>query len=888
VDFIVSPMIKIKLYSIFLTSFLFFFAHTNAKDAPLVSKGKINLSDYDFGSNEIIDLDGEWEFYYQKLYSPEAFIEQSFAPEYFVLPQIWNDNYLKGKKLSPYSYATYRLQLVLQKGKRYGLKFPYQATAFKGYINGELVFQSGNVSVQKDSIVPSYINQFYFFQAKSAENEIILQVANNSHRKGGTWSSILLGSKTQMENARHYSIFVEIFIAGALFIMAFFHFIQYFNRNNEPALLSFSIFYFIVFARLITTGERVLLMGFPYLEFELYNKIEYLSFFLAVPAFLFFIEKLFIGLISKRMQIIVLVIPAIFSIITLFSTVSFYSYLIIPFQIIALLGILYSIYLIYKAIKQKKKGARLIFIGTFIIIIGTVNDIFYTNQTFNTIEMTHYCVLVFSIFQAVAVSLNVMEIENKNNKLEAEFNTTKYLSEVGKQITSSLDTQSIFKTVHQYLIEMMQIDILKVGLVENNKKRVFLFDTKTQGLFPLETKNEVFEEELEAWCAKHKKPILLNSIGSNFDAFQFTQSKIGNSKAQSIIFLPLIKLDAVVGYINIQSSVENSYTQNHLNIIESIIAYAFIAYANAKSFEQIQEQKTEIEVQRDLSMKQEKEITSSINYASRIQHAMLPAETLFEENFDEHFIFFRPRDIVSGDFYWVRKVEDTIIIVAADCTGHGVPGAFVSMLGISILNKINIKANKTKAGDILDILREEIKFALKQTGKDHELRDGMDLSLCLINMKTKELQFAGANNHLYIITKNKLSTATLNELTQNPAIGVFSETADSNLNYLIEIKADRQPIGIYRKEYSFTTHTFNIHQGDKIYMFSDGFVDQFGGDKGHKFRSKYFKELLLQIQNENLPKQHDIIENTFDEWKRDRKQIDDVLVMGIKIKKELV
>jgi serine phosphatase RsbU (regulator of sigma subunit) len=320
-------------------------------------------------------------------------------------------------------------------------------------------------------------------------------------------------------------------------------------------------------------------------------------------------------------------------------------------------------------------------------------------------------------------------------------------------------------------------------------------------------------------------------------------------------------------------------------MIESIIAYAFIAYANAKSFEQIQEQKAEIEAQRDLSVKQEKEITSSINYASRIQHAMLPAETLFEENFDEHFIFFRPRDIVSGDFYWVRKIEDTLIIVAADCTGHGVPGAFVSMLGISILNKIRIQTNKTRAGEILDVLREEIKFALKQTGKDHELRDGMDLSLCLINLKSKELQFAGANNHLYIITKNKLSSSTLEVLTQNPAISIFSETADINSNFLIEIKADMQPIGIYRKEYSFNTHTFNIHEGDKIYMFSDGFVDQFGGEKGHKFRSKYFKELLLKIQKENLAKQCNIIENTFDSWKKDRKQIDDVLVMGIKIKK---
>ncbi len=851
-------MIKIKFYTVLLTLFLFFFTHTSAKDVPAVSKGKIDLSNYDFENHEIIDLDGDWEFYYQKLYSPYQFENDTLTPEYFSLPQIWNSSFFKGKELNPYSYATYRLSLKLQKGKRYGLKFPYQATAFKGFINGELAFQSGNVSTFKDSIVPSYINQFYFFQAKEVDNEIVLQVANNSHRKGGTWSSILIGSKTQIENARHYSIFVEVFIAGALFIMAFFHFIQFFNRNNEQALLSFAIFYFIVFARLITTGERVLLMGFPFLDFELYNKIEYLSFFLAVPAFIFFIEKLFIGLISKRMQIVVLSVPLIFSAITLFSTVSFYSYLIISFQIVALLGIIYSIFLIYKAIKQKKKGSKLILIGTFIIIGGTVNDIFYTNQTFNTIEMTHYCVLVFSIFQAVAVSLNVLEIENKNNKLETEFNTTKYLSEVGKQITSTLDTQSIFSTVYQHLIQMMQVDILKVAMIENDKKRVYFFDPKTNTLILFQTKNEVFEDELEAWCTKHKKPVLLNFLGSNLEVFQFNQKQIGSSTTKSIIFVPLIKLDNVVGYINIQSNLDDSYTKHHLNMIESIIAYAFIAYANAKSFEQIQEQKAEIEAQRDLSVKQEKEIPSSINYASRIQHAMLPAETLFEENFDEHFIFFRPRDIVSGDFYWVRKIEDTLIIVAADCTGHGVPGALMSMLGISFLNDIlnNSDIEKIEAHIILNELREKIKNSLRQRGKENEAQDGMDMALCVIDVEKYTLEYAGAYNPLYLIRNGDL----------------------------IHFKPDRMPIGIYsREKESFTKYEEKLKSGDALYMFSDGYVDQFDETGENKFMSKPFKRLLLMMQDKSFAEQKLVLEKTLKEWQGNSEQIDDILVMGLKI-----
>jgi serine phosphatase RsbU (regulator of sigma subunit) len=264
-------------------------------------------------------------------------------------------------------------------------------------------------------------------------------------------------------------------------------------------------------------------------------------------------------------------------------------------------------------------------------------------------------------------------------------------------------------------------------------------------------------------------------------------------------------------------------------------------------------QKNKIEIQQN-------KITESIRYAKRIQNAVFPDENFFSNLGCEHFIFFKPRDIVSGDFYWMSKDENgKIIIAVADATGHGVPGAFMSMLGIAFLNEIKDIISNTEHSPayFLDKLRNKVKESLKQTGKNDEAKDGMDIAFCVVDMKNNVLQFSGAHNPLYFIKNNS--------------------------NQIDELKADRQPIGIHLKEKPFTNQEIKIEKGDVFYLFSDGFNDQFGGEKGGKYKSKRFKSFLFSIRNENLENQKLLIENEFNKWKGDIEQIDDVLVMGIKI-----
>ncbi|MCP4180134.1 MAG: SpoIIE family protein phosphatase [bacterium] len=271
--------------------------------------------------------------------------------------------------------------------------------------------------------------------------------------------------------------------------------------------------------------------------------------------------------------------------------------------------------------------------------------------------------------------------------------------------------------------------------------------------------------------------------------------------------------------------------------------------------EEIKTQRDEISKQKDVVVKKSQEIADSIHYAKRIQTAALPSDNYMKTNMPEHFILFKPRDIVSGDFYWAERKGDIIVITAADCTGHGVPGAFMSMLGVSFLNKIVNEDNITQADEILNKLRDNVIYALHQSGDNFESKDGMDISLCVINLKTRKLQFAGAFNPLLIIRENKVNS----------------------------IKADRMPVAIYDMMEPFSLHEREFKEGDMIYMFSDGYPDQFGGPRDKKFMVKRMKSLLLENSNKPMLEQKEILNKTIEEWRGKEIQIDDIVVVGIRL-----
>jgi len=291
--------------------------------------------------------------------------------------------------------------------------------------------------------------------------------------------------------------------------------------------------------------------------------------------------------------------------------------------------------------------------------------------------------------------------------------------------------------------------------------------------------------------------------------------------------------------------------------------------------ERIRQRTSEIVEQKEVIMAQKNEIIDSIDYASRIQQSAIPSDIYLEKIMPEYFVLFKPKDIVSGDFYWVKEVKNYLIITAADCTGHGVPGAFMSMLGITLLNEQISRSRFDTPGEILTRLRNKVKYALNQSVKSQKVVDGMDMALITIDRETKELQFAGAYNSLYLIRKKSKSIKDV--------LASYNVSAD-NMDYqLYDFKGNRQPVGRFPIETEFTNHRIQLQENDTIYLFSDGYTSQFGGPSGKKFALKQFKDLLLNIQNLSMSEQRVKLKVIHEEWKEGIEQVDDILIIGLRI-----
>ena len=331
------------------------------------------------------------------------------------------------------------------------------------------------------------------------------------------------------------------------------------------------------------------------------------------------------------------------------------------------------------------------------------------------------------------------------------------------------------------------------------------------------------------------------------------QSKLENERKRTEI--DLLEQKSKVNEAESSKQRTVIYSVIFLLLAASILAY--VLYKRNKEKIKVNtvlaKQKSEIESQKQVVDLQNQEIKDSINYAQRIQQTILPDHQEINKYFNNWFVFFQPKDIVSGDFYWFAHKENKTYVAAVDCTGHGVPGAFMSMIGYTLLNEIINNSTFNSPADILSELRNGVIKSLKQKGVEGENKDGMDISLCLFYDNTVE--FAGANNPLWLIRNNEL----------------------------FQYKADKQPIGVYGDKLNpFTNHTIDLKQGDAIYLFTDGYADQFGGPHGKKFKYAQLKEVLIQTSS-NIAGQKQILQDRFTDWKGKLEQVDDVLLIGIQI-----
>ncbi len=302
--------------------------------------------------------------------------------------------------------------------------------------------------------------------------------------------------------------------------------------------------------------------------------------------------------------------------------------------------------------------------------------------------------------------------------------------------------------------------------------------------------------------------------------------------------------------VQIPQYLKTIYSACSVLIVFVVIFFIILSFKNtSEEYEEDLEEKNRIISQKNM------EVHDSITYAKRLQDAIMPPLDEIYNSVPDSFVLYRPKDIVAGDFYFADKQGDYFFVAAADCTGHGVPGAMVSVVCSNALNRAVNELQLLQPGEILDKVRELVVETFKKS--QHDVKDGMDISLCVINQKTYEVAWAGANNPLWYINENE--------------------------EELKEITATKQPVGKTENYKSFTTHAFNLAKGAMLYLFTDGYADQFGGPKGKKFKYKQLADLILANRKLPMREQCKILENTFVSWKGNLDQIDDVCIIGLKL-----
>lgn len=463
------------------------------------------------------------------------------------------------------------------------------------------------------------------------------------------------------------------------------------------------------------------------------------------------------------------------------------------------------------------------------------------------------------------------EIMAKAQEIQDSYNRLNVLSTIGQELTAKLEIESIFDTLFRHIRQLMDADVFGIYMyIPEEEILAFRVGTEQNDstLPPYLFIRE--EENLAIWCFKNRTPILISNFAQEYNLFLVKLTGEAGNYPASQLYFPLVKDDSILGVLTVQSNKPNAYQSHHLDTLKSMAAYTVIAFDNARAYNQIGLQKKELETAYvSISEQNENlnkayqqinyknaEITDSILYARRIQESILPSIEEIKIVLPFSFIYYKPRDIVSGDFYWFYAQNNKVVIAAVDCTGHGVPGAFMSVMASSLLNQIVIEQKIFMPEFILAELDERVRKNLHQDEEERGSLDGMDLALCSIDLTKQTLYFSGANNPLYYISGNELQQIPTNKF----AIGGKS----------YETK-------------KFTKQEIEYHSGDSFYLFTDGYADQFGGPLNKKLLYKKFKEKLLEIHTLPAQEQCAYLDTFFQDWKGDNEQVDDVLIIGFRL-----
>jgi len=701
----------------------------------IAKNGVIDLTNFNFQKKNA-ELEGEWEFYWHKLYTPKDFKDKVHTPDaYLKVPNSWTSIKTNQVDITDTGYATIRLVLFFSDtvDGHFSLLIPEVVSAYKVWFNGKSLTQLGTVgrnSKEAKSDVRFTINSIHL---KSKKNELIIQISNFDHRSPAFAESPIIGYTQNVTKKFSSRVAINLITFGLMLIMSFYHFGLFFMRTKNISALSFAILTLILAIRNITTDTYTFQFLFPNtFSWQQSYLIAYSSFFTFIAAFTFFFQvtfKLkkfrFIYYLSYGTSLIFLT--------TLFLPSIIYSKLLKYYQLFVIFLIFALVYLLIKLVREKRKGAKIFLISFIILALTGIHDIGTYMKFYYSVPLLQFGVMALILGQALTLAQIFTDTFKENEQLSETLN---YQNE---------NLQNIVKD--------------RTKEIEQQKQDILL---KNEELL-------VQKEELQS-----QKDAILN------------QKKIIEEHSQLI--------------------------------------------------------------------------NESIYYASSIQKSILPSTQKLNLYF-EHFIVFLPKDVVSGDFYWFSdNHKDFILLAVGDCTGHGVPGAFLSLISSYLLNNIVNEKSKTDTKEILQIL--EIKFNKFLNKQSKKSIDGMDITILRFNKKNdNKVLFSGAKGNVIIV--------------------------DSEKKELVRYKGDRKSIGYINNNpnnnVNFTSTEITINKNSLLYCYSDGYVDQ--NNKSRKrFGTKHFMEILTDIVDRPIQQQKLVLLKELENWQQNTPQRDDITIIGFKLR----
>lgn len=443
-------------------------------------------------------------------------------------------------------------------------------------------------------------------------------------------------------------------------------------------------------------------------------------------------------------------------------------------------------------------------------------------------------------------------LESQKTEIERSYSNIRVLSEIGQKITSILDLDAVISAVYEYVNELTDATAFGIGIYNPDKERIdFRGFIENGQRIPDSFDSITDENKLSVVCLTRNEDIIINDFAKEHTQYinEVSLDRVGDMY-QSIIYLPLLLEGKIVGVLTVQSHKTNAYSRNDLTILRTLASYISIALDNARTY-------TQLEGANELIKTKNQSIMDSIRYGETIQHAILPDPQDFIRNFEDHFIIFKPQAVVSGDFYWSIRTGNKTFVAVVDCTGHGVPGAFMSMIGNTILNEIVTLQNVTEPAQILENLNQGIWEALHQ--EDYQNLDGMDICLCVIDdadeLNMRVVNFAGAKRPLFILKNDKL----------------------------IEVKGSRKSIGGRQKtDADYEQRQLLLHPGDILYLTTDGYVDQNDHER-IKYGTLRFKKVLTSFNGMSLHDQKEILLEEMRNHMGEEEQRDDITIIGLKM-----